>query len=310
MHISRIDLNLLAVFDTIYAEASITRASRRLNLSQPAISHALSRLRQLVDDPLFTRQGRLMTPTPLARRIIEPVRQSLRTIEATLAKRDPFAPASAAKHFTIGTRDVLEAVVLGALMRNVAAAAPRITLSSVRAERRELERELSAGTLDAAIDVLLPLPEEIRRERLGTEWLTVVARRRHPNVGPRLTLKTYLAQEHISVSSRRRGLSAEDFELARHNLRRRVRLRCQSYLAACRVVSETDLLLTMPQRYARMLNAQFGNQLLAFPLKVPAFDTYLYWHANADSDPANAWLRQQLTHALRTSLPEQKRSRE
>jgi DNA-binding transcriptional LysR family regulator len=93
-------------------------------------------------------------------------------------------------------------------------------------------------------------------------------------------------------------------------LRRRVRLRCQSYLAACRVVSETDLLLTMPQRYARMLNAQFGNQLLAFPLKVPAFDTYLYWHANADSDPANAWLRQQLTHALRMSLPERKRSRE
>jgi DNA-binding transcriptional LysR family regulator len=130
MHISRIDLNLLAVFDTIYAEGSITRASRRLNLSQPAISHALSRLRQLVDDPLFMRQGRLMTPTPLARRIIEPVRQSLRTIEATLAKRDPFAPASAAKHFTIGTRDVLEAVVLGALMRNVAAAAPRITNSS------------------------------------------------------------------------------------------------------------------------------------------------------------------------------------
>jgi DNA-binding transcriptional LysR family regulator len=66
----------------------------------------------------------------------------------------------------------------------------------------------------------------------------------------------------------------------------------------------------MPQRYARMLNAQFGNQLLAFPLKVPAFDTYLYWHANADSDPANAWLRQQLMHALRTSRPERKRSRQ
>ena len=308
VHISRIDLNLLAIFDTIYAEGSITRASRRLNLSQPAISHALGRLRQVIDDPLFTRHGRLMTPTPLARRMIEPIRQSLQTIEATLTKRDPFAPATAVKHFTVGTRDVLEAAILGALMRNVAAAAPRITISSVRAERRELERELSAGTLDAAIDVLLPLPEEVRRERLGTEWLTVVVRRRHPNVGRRLTLKTYLAQEHISVSSRRRGLSAEDFELARHDLRRRIRLRCQSYLAACRVVSETDLLLTMPQRYARVLNAQFRNQLLAFPLKVPAFDTYLYWHANADSDPANAWLRQQLMHALRTSRPERKLS--
>jgi DNA-binding transcriptional LysR family regulator len=279
-------------------------------LSQPAISHALGRLRQIIDDPLFVRHGRLMMPTPLARRMIEPIRQSLQTIEATLTKRDPFAPATAVKHFTVGTRDVLEAAILGALMRNVAAAAPRITISSVRAERRELERELSAGTLDAAIDVLLPLPEEVRRERLGTEWLTVVVRRRHPNVGRSLTLKTYLAQEHISVSSRRRGLSAEDFELARHDLRRRIRLRCQSYLAACQVVSETDLLLTMPQRYARMLNAQFRNQLLAFPLKVPAFDTYLYWHANADSDPANAWLRQQLMRALRTSRPERKHSRQ
>src|ERR1700722_15101084 len=135
VHISRIDLNLLAVFDTIYAEGSITRASRRLNLSQPAISHALGRLRQMIDDPLFTRHGRLMMPTPLARRVIEPVRQSLRTIEATFTKRDPFAPATAVKHFTVGTRDVLEAAVLGTLMRNVTVAAPRITVSSIRAER-------------------------------------------------------------------------------------------------------------------------------------------------------------------------------
>jgi DNA-binding transcriptional LysR family regulator len=302
MHINRIDLNLLVVFDTIYAEASITRASRRLNLSQPAISHALGRLREMVEDPLFTRHGRLMTPTPLARRIIEPIRQSLQGIEATLTKGDRFAPDSAVKHFTIGMRTALEeAAVLGRLMRSIADSAPRVTISTVRTERRELERELSTGTIDAAVDVLLPLPDEIRRERLGTEWLTVVARARHPKVGRRLTLRTFLSQEHVAVSSRRRGLSAEDFELGRHNLRRRIRLRCQSHLAACRVVSETDLILTMPQRHARILNAQFGNQLLPFPLKVPAFDTYLYWHASADGDPANAWLRQQLIRALRPS---------
>ena len=301
MHIARIDLNLLVVFDTIYAEASITRASRRLNLSQPAISHALGRLRQMVEDPLFTRHGRLMTPTPLARQMIEPIRQSLERIEATLTKGTRFAPGTAVKHFTVGMRDALEAAVLGGLMRNIAKNAPRVDISAVKTERRELERELSAGTMDAAIDVLLPLPDEVRRERLGTEWLTVVARRRNPKVGPRLTLHTYLGQEHILVSSRRRGLSAEDFELGRQNLRRRIRLRCQSYFAACRVVNETDLILTMPQRHARILNAQFGNQLLPFPLKVPAFDTYLYWHANADGDPANMWLRQQLISALRTS---------
>jgi DNA-binding transcriptional LysR family regulator len=301
VHISRIDLNLLVVFDTIYSEGSITGASRRLNLSQPAISHALGRLRQTLDDPLFTRHGRLMSPTPLARSMIEPVRRSLQTIETTLTRGDRFAPGNAVKHFTVGLRDALEAAVLAALMRAVGRTAPRITISSARVERRELERELSAGTIDAAIDVLLPLPEEVRRQRLGTEWLAVVARRRHPKIGARLSVDTYLNLEHISVSSRRRGLSAEDFELGRHNLRRRIRLRCQSHFAACRVVSETDLILTMPQRHAGILNAKFGNRLLPFPLKVPAFDTYLYWHAAADGDPANAWLRQQLISALGAS---------
>ena len=105
-----------------------------------------------------------------------------------------------------------------------------------------------------------------------------------------------MGEEHILVSSRRRGLSAEDFELGRHNLTRRVRLRCQSFFAACRTVSETDLLLTMPQRYASLLNAQFGNRLLPFPLEVPAYDTYVYWHANAAGDPANQWLRQRSQH--------------
>jgi DNA-binding transcriptional LysR family regulator len=301
MHLSKVDLNLFVVFDTIYAEGSITRASRRLNLSQPAISHALGRLRRMFDDPLFTRRGHAMTPTPLARQVIEPVRQSLQRLEVTLSKVDRFDPASATKRFTVGMRDVLESAALPKLMRNIAKIAPRVDVSIVRAERRELESELAAGMLDAAIDVLLPLSEEVRRQRLETEWLTVVARRRHPKVRAGLDLDTYLSQEHIAVSSRRRGLTAEDLELNRRNRRRRVRLRYQHYFAACSVVSETDLILTMPERYARIINAQFRNQLLPFPLKVPVFDSYLYWHANADGDPANAWLRQQLLRILQDS---------
>jgi len=299
MHLAKVDLNLFVVFDTIYAEGGITRASRRLNLSQPAISHALSRLRAMFDDPLFVRHGHAMMPTPLARRLVEPVRRALHGLEVTLSKAESFEAATAVKRFTVGMRDVVESVVLPRLMRTIAATAPSIDISVVRAERRELERELSAGTLDAAIDILLPLPEEIRRERLGREWMTVVVRRRHPRVRSKLDLDAYLAQEHILVSSRRRGLSAEDFELGRHNLRRRVRLRCQSYFAACRVVSETDLLLTMPRRYASLINAQFGNRLLPFPLEVPAYDTYVYWHINASGDPANIWLRQQLFRTWR-----------
>ena len=294
MHISKVDLNLFVVFDAIYAEGGITRASQRLNLSQPAVSHALGRLRQMFDDPLFVRHGHVMTPTPLARQIVEPVRSALRGLEVTLTKVERFDPATAAKRFVIGVRDVQESVVLPQLLRNIAATAPGVDISAVRAERRELESELAAGTLDLAIDVALPLPEEIRRRHLAKEWLIVVARQGHPRLSGEPDLDAYLREQHIAVSSRRRGLTAEDFELTRHNMRRHVRLRCQHYFAACHVVCQTDLILTMPQRYARILNAQFGNQLLPFPLKVPAFDSYLYWHANADADPANLWLRELL----------------
>jgi DNA-binding transcriptional LysR family regulator len=303
VHLKSVDLNLFVVFDTIYAEGGITRAGKRLNLSQPAISHALGRLRLMFDDPLFVRHGQAMAPTSLARQMIEPIRQALQSLEVTVTRANRFDPGSAVKRFSVGMRDALESAVLGELMGGIVRSAPRIDINVVRTERRDIERELSVGTLDVALDVLLPLPEEIRRRHLGAERLIVVARQRHPRVRARLDLDTYLAQEHIAVSSRRRGLSAEDFELGRHNLRRRIRLRCQSYFAACRVVSETDLVLTMPQRYARILNAHFGNRLLPFPIEVTAFDSYLYWHANAEADPANMWLRQQLLHALRDGAP-------
>src|SRR5262245_5818452 len=124
MHLSRVDLNLFVVFDAIYAEGGITRAGQRLNLSQPALSHALGRLREMFGDELFVRHKRAMVPTPMARQLIEPVRASLQRLERTLTQVDRFDPASASKRFTIGLRDVLEAAMLPGLMRSIARAAP------------------------------------------------------------------------------------------------------------------------------------------------------------------------------------------
>jgi DNA-binding transcriptional LysR family regulator len=297
MHISRVDLNLFIVFEAIYLEGSVTRASQKLNLTQPAISHALGRLRLLFKDPLFVRQGHAMVSTPLARSIIEPVRRSLRGFEVTLEGLDRFDPATTQKQFTVALRDVLESTVLPALMVQVTQQAPQASIAAAQVERRELEGELAAGTLDCAIDVLLPLSNDILHKRIAMDKIVVLARQGHPQVGAKLDLATYLAADHVLASSRRRGPGLEDFELSRLGLQRRVRLRCQHYFAACRVVSQTDLLLTMPERYARVASEQFDNQIFPLPLKMPAFDMYLYWHANVDHDPANTWLRQQLTQA-------------
>jgi len=299
MHISRVDLNLFIVFEAIYVEGSVTRASQKLNLTQPAISHALGRLRLLFDDPLFVRQGHTMVSTPLARSIIEPVMRSLRGFEVTLNGLDRFDPGTTRKSFTLALRDVLEATVLPPLVVQVRRQAPLVDIAAVQVERRELEHELAAGTLDVAIDVLLPLSSDILHTQILVDKTVVVARHGHPHINGALDLTTYLEQDHILASSRRRGPGLEDFELSRLGVQRRILLRCQHYFAACRVVSQTDLLLTMPERYARVANQQFDNQILPFPTEMPPFDVYLYWHANVDDDPANRWLREQLIQSFR-----------
>lgn len=298
MHISRVDLNLFTVFEAIYSEGSVTRASARLNLTQPAISHALGRLREMFNDPLFVRQGRAMVATTQARSMIEPVRQALRELEVTLSGVRAFEPGSATKRFNLAVRDVLEATILPPLMRRVTKVAPGVDVAASQVERRDLEHELASGAIDGAIDVLLPLSAETRHTRIYRDSTVVVVRRGHPQIRDSLDLEMYLKQDHVLASSRRRGPGLEDFELSRHGLERRVRLRCQHYFAACRVVSQTDLILTMPGRYARIANQQFDNRVLPFPLEVPAFDVFLYWHVNADNDPANRWFREQVTQSI------------
>jgi len=299
VHVSRIDLNLFAVFDAIYSEGGVTRAAEKLNLTQPAISHALGRLRDMFGDPLFQRQGQRLVPTTVARNIVEPVRRALRSLEATLHETSHFDPASTVRHFTIGMRDILEATVLPQLVARIAAS-PGIALSSHRFDRRALESGLAAGTIDVAMDILLPVSDAVRRLEIEADRLVVMARHDHPEVGETLDLATYLDQDHVHVTSRRRGPGIEDVELARRGLKRRTRLRCQHYFAACRVVAESDLLLTMPERYARVLNRHFGNQILPLPLENQSMNLFLYWHETVDTDPANRWLRAQMLQALHT----------
>ena len=298
MHISRIDLNLLVVLDAIFTEGGITKAAHKLHLTQPAISHSLGRLRDLFGDALFVREGRAMVPTPTARNLIDPVRRALRGLEVTLNEIDRFEPATTQKRFTLGVRDVYESTLLPPLMKRVARAAPSVDIAVVQVERRNVESELAAGSLDAALDVLLPLSDNIRRKKISLDRMVVVARKGHPAVHRKLDLPTYLRQQHILVSSRRSGPGLEDMELSRQGLLRRIRLRCQHYFAACRVVSQTDLIVTMPERHAHVANRQFKNQILALPLQMPPLDAYLYWHANVENEPANRWLREQLVRSF------------
>lgn len=299
MNLQRVDLNLFVVFNTIYSEGSLTRASQALNLTQPAVSHALARLRTLLNDPLFTRQGSQMVPTPLARNLIGPVRQALQTLESGLHGQQQFDPQHSRRSFHLGMRDVLEATVLPPLLAYLQQIAPWVDVACVRIDRHEMAAELAAGTLDLAIDVPMPAGTDIRQHPLLGDRLVVVAREDHPQLQHGLTLETYLTLPHVLVSSRRKGPGLEDMELNRLGLRRRIALRCQHYFAACRVVQASDLLLTMPEQYARVANQNLGNSCHPLPLNAPGMDVQLYWHATVDNDPANRWLRELLVELFR-----------
>jgi DNA-binding transcriptional LysR family regulator len=304
MHLSRIDVNLLVVFDTVYAEGGITPASLKLNLSQPAVSHALGRLREILGDPLFVRQGRGIAATPLARSIAGPIRDALRNLQTTLGNAGSFDAATSGRCFRIGMRDSLEWTVLTPLTATITTAAPGTDLVSLRLDRRRLEQHLASGEMDIALDVLLPLADHVPHERVQLDSFVVIARRDHPSL-QRLRkgawdLESYLAQQHIQVSSRRRGPGLEDMALRALGKSRRVRLRCQSHAAACRIAAQTDLIATVPASYARVTLASDSIRALPAPLEGLTIETFMYWPENAEGDAANRWLREQLRAALRT----------
>ena len=297
--ISRLDLNLFVVFDAIFREGSISGAARRLSLTQPAVSHALGRLRERLDDPLFVRRGRQMAPTPRARQLLEPVRQALAALQQGLNAEAEFDPAHAERTVVLGLRDGLEACVLPPIMAYLMAQAPGIELQSLQVSRRDMVRELAAGRLDLAMDVQLPVPAEIEQRPVLTVPLVVLARRGHPLAGKPLTLARYLAAAHVLVSSRRRGPGLEDFGLAQAGHQRCITLRCQHYQAAMAVVASTDLLLTAPEMLARQLAPAQQFVMLDLPVALPPMSLYFYWHRDQDQDPGHRWLRDWLlSHAV------------
>jgi DNA-binding transcriptional LysR family regulator len=298
VNLSRVDLNLLVVLETILSEGGVSRAAAKLNLTQPTISHALARLREQFDDPLFVRHGRTLAPTPLARSLREPLAAALHSLGGVLATGRRFDPAQTAAIFTVAMRDPMELVVLPSLARQLASA-PQVELRAVQVRRRSLEAALADGSLDAAIDMPLPLSDRVRKHKIVVaDDFVVVARAGHPRLRRKPTLAAYLEQQHLMVSSRRRGPALEDLALGQLGVHRRVRLRCRSYAAAFRIVAESDFVLTMPQRYSKLLNKAYGNRILQMPMATPALDLYLYWHEAMDGDGANRWLRTALLDVL------------
>ncbi len=289
---SRIDFNLLAVFEAIYAREGVTAAARQLNLSQSAVSHALARLRNQFDDPLFVRAGNALVPTALAREIVGPVRTALHGVERVVAAARTFDPATSTRAFRIGLRQSSEVRIFADLVARAKAAAPGITLASADFRRSELAQALAEGELDMAIDVPSDAAAGLCHVPLQTGALVVAARRGHPRIDGAIDFATYLAADHVVASPRPTGRGIEDEALAALGAARRIAVRCQHIWSAWQIVAESDMIVTLMQAHAASLRPLADNQLVPLPFDLPPRPLQLHWHEASARDPGNEWLRE------------------
>lgn len=300
MNLQQLDLNLLVALEALLEERSVTRAGRRLGLSQPATSNALGRLREHLGDELLVRSGSTMALTPHAEGLLPQLRAVLGQLRALLAKPQPFDPATTSQRFCLLATDFIEMVVLPRLTGRVIAAAPKVTIDVRPFGEVEVVEGLRGGALDLVLGVFGEVPVGCHASELFHEGFLCVARRGHPQLGRgRLTLARYAALPHLLVAPRRSGPAAVDVALQKHGLSRRIALYVSHFLVAPLVVAESDLVATLPARAARLLARSHNLMLWKPPVALSGFTVKQLWHDRTDGSAPHIWLRSQVQKACR-----------
>jgi DNA-binding transcriptional LysR family regulator len=299
-NLAAVDLNLLVALDALLREDSVTRAGKRIGLSQPAASHALARLRELLHDELLVREGRLLRKTALAAALAPEVQRLLAEVEGVLLAQGRFDPATSRRNFRIAASDYCCAVLLPELIARLRRAAPAVQLDVF--ERGQLPAsELARGELDAVLSTSDRVDGALVARELFREGFVCALRKRHP-VRSRLTLQRYAALDHLLVANPGYGPGVVDFALESHGLRRRVALRVPHFMVAPAIVARTDLVLTVPRRVLETADTS-GLRIAKPPLPLAAFGVHLIWHRRAETDLGASWLREQIAACARTVSP-------
>ena len=295
MQLRNLDLNLLKAFDALMDERNVTRAAERLAVSQPAVSATLNRLRDALDDPLFVRAQRGITPTARALALSAPIKRILADIEAVV-RPTVFDPATA--EFTVklsATDYALRAVVVPFVAR-LRRSAPGARVAVLPAHGPDLLEQLERGELDLALITPQMAPPDLHSRTLFDERYVVVLREGHPAAEEQpLALDTFCALDHGIVSLQGGGfVGATDDALAGLGRQRRVSVSVPSFGMLLDMVRSTDLVALVPER---LLQGVQGLAVRTPPLAVPGFTKLLAWHARTQADPRQRWLREQLVQA-------------
>ena len=295
-NLRQLDLNLLLTLDVLLTEHNVTRAAERLNLSQPAVSVQLSKLRETFNDPLLLPGPRGMRPTQRAEELRAPLRQALESLEQALTPAAPFDPAQAKQTWRIAASDYSASTTLLPLLADLRSAAPYTRLAILEMNPTRIARQAERGEIDLAFHLANAAPADMRCRILYREHYTLAGRVGHPQLKSQLTLKQYCRLEHVIVSPDGGGFRGDtDRLLTKRGLTRRVALSVPHFLFMKSVLTCTDLVAMLPSRLVRDDPAL---QTVKPPLNLPEWELAMLWHERSHRDPAHRWLREQIIAAV------------
>lgn len=291
MELKDIDLNLLLVFHQLLMERRVNAVADKLGLSQPAVSNALNRLRRLLGDELFLRTAKGMEPTPYAAQLAEPIAYALTTIHSSLNQRASFDPASSDRKFSLGITDIGEIYFMPKLMQKLADVAPGVSVSTVRNTAVNLRDEMESGHVDLAVGLLPQLSTGFFQRALFKQRYVCMFRAGHPLDRPTLSLKDFESAQHVTVISAGTGHAKVDEYIERKGVRRNIKLTVPHFVAVGHIVANTDMIATVPERYAAESAKPFDLKYVTHPLPMPEIGINVFWHAKYHKEPGNQWLR-------------------
>lgn len=303
MNLRNIDLNLLVVLDALLEERSVTRAGERVGLSQSATSAALSRLREILHDPILVRVGRELALTPNAERLVDPLRDALSRVERTLTLQPDFNPLVSSQSFTISASDYVVLILLVPFINTLTAEAPNVTIHLVP-RSRDAERVLQTDQVDIVIE-----PSELLVNNgypsvplFSDRWLCAVDVN-HPLVrAPGISMDQFLMLPHLAYGiGQDRQSNLADQHLTRLKIKRRIQVTVESFLLVPFLLQGSQLISLVLERTIERLVGATTVRGLAPPIELPDIHETMYWHPRHTSDPGHRWLRERL-HAIAQGL--------
>jgi DNA-binding transcriptional LysR family regulator len=291
-NVRSIDFRLLLAFDALITERHVSRAATAVGLSQPAMSHALAKLRQQFDDPLLVRTSTGLEPTPKALDLIEPVRDAIRQVSRLLTEGASFDPRTSSDAFAVRMGDLNEVLFLPQLLRMLQERAPNMTLTVEHLSPSETVRALEASAIDFAVSALIKHSKSVHSLELAKDRMVCVMRKGHPAADSRLTMRAFLSLRHLRIVQSAGDVRFVEEALARRGLRRRVMATTPHWLAASYMIERSDLVTALPESMMRRLNRDGRFVVRSLPVSGNEFSWRLYWHRRYDARPAHRWIRE------------------